>query len=143
MDRREFIPASDVAQLRTPRHEPRIVKGANDRVDARFSSSAIWTGISSRITNRRHASVAHHVNAALPRSSIMNSPIVLIHGLWLTPRSWEGWKARFEQRGHEVLAPAWPGNFNPRAAKVDVNKDDRAPLLVLGNEKDHTVPALV
>ena len=38
----------------------------------------------------------------------MSSPIVLIHGLWLTPRSWEGWKARFEQRGHEVLAPAWP-----------------------------------
>jgi pimeloyl-ACP methyl ester carboxylesterase len=38
----------------------------------------------------------------------MNTPIVLIHGLWLTPRSWEGWKARFEQRGHEVLAPAWP-----------------------------------
>jgi pimeloyl-ACP methyl ester carboxylesterase len=35
-------------------------------------------------------------------------PIVLIHGLWLTPRSWEGWKARFEQRGHEVLTPAWP-----------------------------------
>src|SRR5438067_13129950 len=35
-------------------------------------------------------------------------PILLIHGLWLTPRSWEGWKARFESRGHEVLAPAWP-----------------------------------
>jgi len=34
----------------------------------------------------------------------MYSPIILIHGLWLTPRSWEGWKARFEQ----VLAPAWP-----------------------------------
>jgi pimeloyl-ACP methyl ester carboxylesterase len=38
----------------------------------------------------------------------MTPPIVLIHGLWLTPRSWEGWKARFEERGHEVLAPAWP-----------------------------------
>jgi pimeloyl-ACP methyl ester carboxylesterase len=38
----------------------------------------------------------------------MKSSIVLIHGLWLTPRSWEGWKARFEQRGHDVLAPAWP-----------------------------------
>jgi pimeloyl-ACP methyl ester carboxylesterase len=38
----------------------------------------------------------------------MKSPIVLIHGLWLTPRSWEAWKARFEERGHEVLAPAWP-----------------------------------
>jgi pimeloyl-ACP methyl ester carboxylesterase len=35
-------------------------------------------------------------------------PIVLIHGLWLTPRSWEGWKARFEDRGHDVLTPAWP-----------------------------------
>jgi len=38
----------------------------------------------------------------------MKSTIVLIHGLWLTPRSWEGWKERFEQRGHEVLVPAWP-----------------------------------
>ena len=36
-------------------------------------------------------------------------PIVLVHGLWLTPRSWEGWKRRFETRGHRVLAPAWPG----------------------------------
>src|SRR2546423_1760824 len=35
-------------------------------------------------------------------------PIVLVHGLWLSPRSWEGWKERFESRGHRVLAPAWP-----------------------------------
>jgi pimeloyl-ACP methyl ester carboxylesterase len=35
-------------------------------------------------------------------------PVVLIHGLWLTPRSWEGWKKRFEERGHRVVAPAWP-----------------------------------
>jgi alpha-beta hydrolase superfamily lysophospholipase len=34
--------------------------------------------------------------------------IVLIHGLWLTPRSWEGWKERFESRGYEVLTPPWP-----------------------------------
>ena len=34
--------------------------------------------------------------------------IVLIHGLWLSPRSWEGWKARFEDLGHTVIAPAWP-----------------------------------
>jgi non-heme chloroperoxidase len=36
-------------------------------------------------------------------------PIVLIHGLWMTPLSWENWTQRFEQRGHRVLAPAWPG----------------------------------
>jgi pimeloyl-ACP methyl ester carboxylesterase len=91
-------------------------------------------------------------------------PIVLVHGLWLTPRSWEGWKERFEARGHQVLAPPWPciipsyevpgpgrpifqaafANLNPRAAtKVDFDKDDRAPLLVMGNDRDHTVPASV
>ncbi|HMD56285.1 MAG TPA: alpha/beta fold hydrolase [Solirubrobacteraceae bacterium] len=35
--------------------------------------------------------------------------IVLIHGLWMTPLSWEHWIERFEARGHRVLAPAWPG----------------------------------
>src|SRR3712207_6039579 len=35
--------------------------------------------------------------------------IVLIHGLWMTPRSWEHWIERYESRGHTVLAPSWPG----------------------------------
>jgi pimeloyl-ACP methyl ester carboxylesterase len=35
--------------------------------------------------------------------------IVLIHGLWMSPLSWEHWKARFEGRGFTVLTPAWPG----------------------------------
>jgi len=35
--------------------------------------------------------------------------IVLIHGLWMTPLSWEGWKQRFESRGHNVVVPGWPG----------------------------------
>jgi pimeloyl-ACP methyl ester carboxylesterase len=35
--------------------------------------------------------------------------IVLIHGLWMTPLSWEHWIARYEAAGHRVLAPAWPG----------------------------------
>jgi hypothetical protein len=25
--------------------------------------------------------------------------IVLIHGLWVTPRSWEKWKTHFETKG--------------------------------------------
>jgi alpha-beta hydrolase superfamily lysophospholipase len=37
------------------------------------------------------------------------SNIVLIHGQWETPLSWQGWKERFESRGHDVLAPGWPG----------------------------------
>jgi pimeloyl-ACP methyl ester carboxylesterase len=36
-------------------------------------------------------------------------PIVLIHGMWMTPLSWEHWADRYRERGHRVLAPAWPG----------------------------------
>ncbi len=35
--------------------------------------------------------------------------ILLIHGLWLTPRSWEGWIDRYKKAGYKVLAPSWPG----------------------------------
>ncbi len=35
--------------------------------------------------------------------------IVLIHGLWMTPLSWERWVERYSARGYRVLAPAWPG----------------------------------
>jgi hypothetical protein len=36
-------------------------------------------------------------------------PIVLIHGMWMTPLSWEHWANRYRERGHRVLAPPWPG----------------------------------
>ena len=35
--------------------------------------------------------------------------IVLVHGLWMNPRSWEGWVDRFTAKGFRVLTPAWPG----------------------------------
>lgn len=35
--------------------------------------------------------------------------IVLVHGLWMTPRSWENWVAHFEAQGYQVLTPAYPG----------------------------------
>jgi pimeloyl-ACP methyl ester carboxylesterase len=35
--------------------------------------------------------------------------IVLIHGFWVTPRSWEDWVAHYEAKGYRVLAPAYPG----------------------------------
>ena len=35
--------------------------------------------------------------------------VVLIHGFWVTPRSWEHWIAHYEARGFRVLAPAYPG----------------------------------
>jgi alpha-beta hydrolase superfamily lysophospholipase len=35
--------------------------------------------------------------------------VVFVHGLWMTPLSWEAWAARYEAKGLKVLAPAWPG----------------------------------
>ena len=35
--------------------------------------------------------------------------IVLIHGFWVTPRSWEHWKQHYEAKGFTVLTPAYPG----------------------------------
>jgi pimeloyl-ACP methyl ester carboxylesterase len=58
----------------------------------------------------------------------MTTPIVLIHGLWLTARSWEGWKARFERRGHQVLTPAWPR----MESEVEVLRRDPSVLNGLG-----------
>ncbi len=37
-----------------------------------------------------------------------DTTIVLIHGLWLTPRSWESFASFYEGRGYKVLRPAWP-----------------------------------
>lgn len=42
--------------------------------------------------------------------------IVLIHGLWLTPKSWDGWKARYERAGYKVIVPAFPGISDDVAA---------------------------
>ena len=41
--------------------------------------------------------------------AVIPDTIVLIHGLWLTPRSWEHWVDRYERFGYRVIAPSWPG----------------------------------
>jgi len=35
--------------------------------------------------------------------------VVLIHGLWMTPRSWEHWVPYYEAKGFSVVTPAYPG----------------------------------
>ena len=54
--------------------------------------------------------------------------IVLVHGLWMTPRSWEHWIDRFKGRGHTVHAPAWPG----MDAEVEQLNRDPSPMKGLG-----------
>ena len=59
--------------------------------------------------------------------------IVLIHGFWVTPRSWEHWIQRYEQAGYRVIAPAYPG-FE---VEVEALNADPSPIAAL------TVPAVV
>ncbi len=61
--------------------------------------------------------------------------IMLIHGLWLTPRSWEGWIARYQKAGYKVLAPSWPG----LEGEVEAIRKDPSPLkgLKLKTVVDH------
>lgn len=35
--------------------------------------------------------------------------VVLVHGLWMTPRSWEHWVTYYEGKGLTVLTPGYPG----------------------------------
>ena len=35
--------------------------------------------------------------------------IVLVHGFWVTLRSWEKWVERYEGKGYRVLTPTYPG----------------------------------
>jgi non-heme chloroperoxidase len=51
-------------------------------------------------------------------------PIVLIHGLWMTPKSWDTWAGRFRERGHEVIVPGWPGVGDRPVA--DIRRDPSA-----------------
>jgi pimeloyl-ACP methyl ester carboxylesterase len=61
--------------------------------------------------------------------------ILFIHGLWMTPRSWEKWMERYESRGYRVLAPSWPG----LEVEVEALNRDSSPLTKLDVDKivDH------
>lgn len=59
--------------------------------------------------------------------------IVLVHGFWMTPRSWEHWIARYEAAGYKVLAPAYPG----LEVEVEALNEDPTPIVEL------TVPKII
>jgi pimeloyl-ACP methyl ester carboxylesterase len=73
------------------------------------------------------------VRCAAHPTAIGPDTIVLIHGFWVTPRSWEHWKARYEAAGYTVLTPAYPG-FE---VVVEALRANPQPI------EDATVPAII
>lgn len=66
-------------------------------------------------------------------SSTRPDTIILVHGFWVTPRSWEGWVDRYERKGYRVIAPAYPG-FE---VEVEALNADPTPI------EQVTIPAIV
>src|SRR5436305_9119835 len=58
----------------------------------------------------------------------MKRSVVLIHGAWLAPRSWENFESYFKEKGYEVFVPEWPR----KADGVDAQRRDASPLNGLG-----------
>jgi pimeloyl-ACP methyl ester carboxylesterase len=59
--------------------------------------------------------------------------IVLVHGFWVTPISWEKWVERYEAKGYRVLTPTYPG-FE---GGVEALREDTSPIEAL------TFPAII
>ncbi len=59
--------------------------------------------------------------------------VVLVHGFWVTPRSWEKWVERYVARGYRVLTPTYPG-FE---VGVEALREDPSPIEAL------TLPTVV
>ena len=45
--------------------------------------------------------------------------VVLIHGMWMTPRSWDNWVDHYRDRGYKAIAPGWPGVKDPEETRRD------------------------
>src|SRR5215208_3955401 len=59
--------------------------------------------------------------------------IVLVHGFWVTPLSWEKWVERYEDKSYRVLTPTYPG-FE---GGVEALREDPSPIGAL------TFPAII
>src|SRR5262245_6920962 len=55
------------------------------------------------------ATITRHEEHQIERANATGfQAVVLVHGLWLLPNSWERWAEFFEAAGFVALAPGWP-----------------------------------
>jgi non-heme chloroperoxidase len=68
------------------------------------------------------------------------TPIVLIHGLWVLPSSWNNWVGYFEQEGYAALTPDWPDD--PESVEVARAEPEVLAKKTLNQVADHTVEVI-
>src|SRR3954453_18180837 len=69
-----------------------------------------------------------------------NTPVVLIHGLWLLPSSWDNWVGFFEESGYAGLTPDWPDD--PETVEQARANPDVFAKKTLGQVADHTAEVI-
>ncbi len=53
--------------------------------------------------------ISEHEAAQIERANAADAtPVVVIHGLWLLPSSWDSWVTLFEEADYVALTPEWP-----------------------------------
>jgi pimeloyl-ACP methyl ester carboxylesterase len=69
-----------------------------------------------------------------------NTPVVLIHGLWLLPSSWANWADFFKQAGYAPLTPDWPDD--PETVEQARANPDVLAKKTLQQIADHTAEVI-
>src|SRR5512133_3658058 len=69
-----------------------------------------------------------------------NTPVVLIHGLWLLPSSWANWADFFKQPGYAPLTPDWPDD--PETVDEARANPDAFAKKTLKQVADHTTEVI-
>src|SRR4051812_25082842 len=68
------------------------------------------------------------------------TPVVLIHGLWLLPSSWDRWAQRFEEAGFAAVTPSWPDD--PETIDEARAHPEAFAGKTLGQVADHTAEVI-
>jgi hypothetical protein len=62
-----------------------------------------------------YESVTEWERAVVERTNASDAtPVVFVHGLWLLPGSWDGWRKTLEDNGYVTLAPGWSDTYTYR-----------------------------
>jgi pimeloyl-ACP methyl ester carboxylesterase len=82
---------------------------------------------------------ARQVSGGAYASSSVGNPrsIVFIHGMFVTPKSWDGWVKRFQAQGYAVAAPAWPLHEGPVESLRSPEQLEKLGSLELADVVDH------
>ena len=87
------------------------------------------------------ASISERENREIEAANASgNTPVVVIHGLWLLPRSWDNWADLFREAGYAPLTPDWPDD--PETVEEARANPDILAGKTLGEIADHTTEVI-